>query len=127
MLTTKEVLYTNYLLAKIKDCPKGVRDLNFLKAALLRPFSLFQGKEPYPSPYAKAAALSQFIIKSKPFKSANTATAMALGLLLLKKNGLVFRGTPQEVVSVGKAAAAGSIDLEGLTAWFEKAFLKRED
>ena len=64
---------------------KGLRDYNLLLSAIGRPFQTFDGKELYPTPFEKAAALGESIIINHPFVDGNKRTALLAMLALLKE------------------------------------------
>ena len=111
-ITPKEILWINYCLARGKGSPRGVDEVKLLKAALLRPKSSFAGKDLYPDIYTKAASLSEFIMKGRPFKSANTSTAVAAGLLLLQKNGIKIQGAEGELTGLNRNLPSNTAGLQ---------------
>ncbi len=117
--TAKEILILNYSLTKRIQGTQGVAEINLLKAALLRPQSTFAGKELYPDLYSKAASLVEFILKGRPFESANTSTALAAGLLMLQKNGLVVKAGKEDVAQFEKFLQRGLVNVQTLAAWFK--------
>ncbi len=117
-LTAKDVLFINHTMAKNKNLPQGVAEVSKLKAALLRPHSTFKGSELYPDVYQKAAALADFIIKGRPFKSLNTATALAAGLLLLKKNGMEVSVGHREIADFEQTCQSSTLNVDNLAHWF---------
>ncbi|MDO9573487.1 MAG: hypothetical protein Q7I94_00730 [Candidatus Contubernalis sp.] len=117
-LTEKEILYIHYTLAKRKGKAPGVRDISLLKAAVLRPKSKFQGQELYPDVYAKAAALTQFILKSRPFNSLNTSAGIAIGAPYLKKNNISLKAPEEELLRLGERAGKGNLEVKELITWF---------
>ncbi len=66
----------------------GLRDVASLHAAVARPFATFEGRELYPTPFDKAAALFHSIIKSHPFLDGAKRTALAAALYFLDRSGL---------------------------------------
>ena len=49
---------------------QGIRDESALEAAIARPYSTFDGKELYPNPEEKAAAIIESVIVNHPFVKA---------------------------------------------------------
>ncbi len=118
-LNAKEILYIHYILTQKKGLPTGLRDIKMLKAAILRPHSKFRNKELYPDIYAKAAALTQFIICGRPFNSANTATGITIGIMLLQKNNLLLQTTKEEMLETARKIANNNLNVEELGHWFK--------
>jgi death-on-curing protein len=74
----------------------------------------------FPTPYVKAAALMEGIIKNHPFADGNKRTAFLAGARLLQMlAGKDMKLTVKEGVEVGKAVAEGRINVAELAAWFE--------
>ncbi|MBS4021309.1 MAG: hypothetical protein KGZ79_02645 [Dethiobacter sp.] len=122
-LTAKEVLLINYTLAKKQNLPQGVANLNKLNVALLRPESIFNGVELYPDIFLKAAALAEFIIKGLPFKAANTATALASGLLMLKKDGYAISIGEKEIFAFEQCLQNETVNVKIIADWFKNLVL----
>lgn len=95
----------------------GIRDRRLLEAALARPLASFGGQEFYPSLVEKGAALAHAIVKDHPFVDGNKRTAVVLLETLFRLYGLRLVATDGELEEVMVAVAAGTLDLEGLTAW----------
>ena len=116
----KELLWINYSLTRGKGLPQGVTETNLVKAALLRPRSLFQGEELYPDAHSKTASLAEFIIKFRPFKSGNTATALASGLLMLQRNGHTIGVEDEDISLFSRQLDRGRFNFQDLVHWFRK-------
>ena len=65
----------------------GVRDEESLLAAIERPWQASFGREHFASPFEKAAALMESIIRRHPFVDGNKRTAMASASYLLSTFG----------------------------------------
>jgi death-on-curing protein len=62
----------------------GVRDEGYLQSAIERPYATFAKEELYPSPFQKAAAILESILKNHPFVDGNKRTGfLACGSVLL--------------------------------------------
>ena len=59
---------------------KGIRDHGILDSAINRPYQTFDGKDLYPDPVDKAAAIFESIISNHPFVDGNKRTAYVLSL-----------------------------------------------
>ncbi len=61
----------------------GIRNIQILESALLRPFQKFEGEELYNSPIRKAAALIESIVVNHPFVDGNKRAGYVLMRILL--------------------------------------------
>jgi death-on-curing family protein len=96
-LTEDEVLAIHYALvdffAKDGDpiAPAGVREINLLASALLRPRTSIGDREKYRTLSQKAAALFHSLAKNHPFHNGNKRTAFVGTLSFLDRNGWHLR------------------------------------
>ena len=67
MISEKEALKIHAILIEKFGGSVGVRDKELLDSTLNRPFLTFDGKELYPTPVDKAAAILESIVKNHPF------------------------------------------------------------
>jgi death-on-curing protein len=88
MISEKEVLEIHAILIERFGGSNGVRDMNLLNSALNRPYQTFDGKELYPTPIDKAAAIIESIVKNHPFIDGNKRTGYVLARLLLMNTQL---------------------------------------
>lgn len=97
----------------------GIRDAGSVEAALARPYASFGGREMFPGPFAKAAALMESIIQRHPFVDGNKRTATAGAAYLLWKSGSQLKNVGNEdLVEVTLSVAAHRVHSEELTRWF---------
>jgi death-on-curing protein len=68
----------------------GVKDVNLLESAVLRPQSSAFGDDAYTTIFEKAAALFESIGQNHPFHNANKRTAFTALVIYLKFNGFYF-------------------------------------
>jgi death on curing protein len=99
---------------------EGVRDLESLEAAIERPWGSSFGREHFPSPYQKAAALCESLIRRHPFVDGNKRTGVTMGSYLLSTFGYEVETSQQELEDFGVAVARGALDLEQIARWFEE-------
>lgn len=93
-------------------------DLGLADPAVARPQARFGGKDLYPSPEAKAAALLYGVAKNHPFIDGNKRVAVLATLQLLNTNGLdLDLSPPEEAYKVIAGVAASTVSLEDLTSW----------
>ncbi|MHB8362675.1 MAG: type II toxin-antitoxin system death-on-curing family toxin [Patescibacteria group bacterium] len=68
----------------------GLKSLELLESAVLRPQTVFGGKELYPSIFDKASSLLHSIIFNHSFTDGNKRTAIVSAILFLKLNNVSF-------------------------------------
>lgn len=97
----------------------GVRDEESLLAAIERPWQASFGKEHFPSPFEKAAALMESIIRRYPFVDGNKRTATASAAYLLSTLGYELQAEQRELEDFAVSVALGELETEGIALWFE--------
>jgi death on curing protein len=103
---------------------KGIREIKGLEAALARPFSTFDGKDLYPAPIEKAAALFESLIISHPFIDGNKRISYVLMRLLLIEFGYDLKATQEEKYLFVLSASKGEIRFDEIHKWLTKHVLK---
>ena len=98
---------------------KEVRDRNLLLSAIARPFQTFDGKELYPGPFEKAAALGESLIINHPFVDGNKRTACLAMLSLLKEYGEELLTEEHELYHFIIAMSTGEKGFQQIVAWLE--------
>jgi death-on-curing protein len=83
-----EVLFFHTVSIELYGGSEGVRDRESLLAAIECPWQASFGREHFPSPFEKAAALMESIIRRHPFVDGNKRTATASASYLLSTFGL---------------------------------------
>jgi death-on-curing protein len=96
-----------------------VRDEGALEAAAARPWAVYGGKDLFPTPFDKAAALMEAVIRRHPFVGGNKRTGLLAGAALLHLAGYDLAAPRREMVEVPVAVAEGRIDTKELSRWFE--------
>lgn len=104
----------------------GIRDRALLESAVAQPRMSFGGADLYPTLEEKAAALAFALGKNHPFVDGNKRIALAASDALLRINGFKLSGTDDELEAVFLQLAAGKLDREGLTAWFQAHVVPRK-
>ena len=99
---------------------KGIRDKGLLQSALSRPYQTFDGKELYPNPADKAAAIFESIISNHPFVDGNKRTAYVLLRLTLKENNLDISAEQSEKYDFVISAASGQLTFDEIRTWITK-------
>jgi len=98
---------------------KEIRDRNLLLSAINRPFQTFDGKELYPEPFEKAAALGESLIINHPFVDGNKRTALLAMLALLKEYGIDLSVTDNDLYSFIIKMSTGEKKFEDIVAWLK--------
>ncbi|AEJ41264.1 hypothetical protein TPY_3107 [Sulfobacillus acidophilus TPY] len=96
----------------------GVLNPAQLEAALARPFQSVFGRDVFPHPAAKVAALMHGLITTHPFVDGNKRTALRLGLAMLQE--IAQRTTPisqDDVEALALGMARGQLTIDDVTAW----------
>ena len=98
---------------------KEIRDRNLLLSAINRPFQTFDGKELYPGPFEKAAALGESLIINHPFVDGNKRTALLAMLSILKEYGIELSVEKNELYSFIIAMSTGEKKFEEIVEWLK--------
>ena len=96
----------------------GVMDEGAIEAALARPKASFGDTERFPDVPAKAAALLHGLVSAHAFVDGNKRTAAAVALTFVERNGFKLRATGEEIETVTRSAADGSLDVDEVADWF---------
>jgi death-on-curing protein len=99
---------------------EGVRDVGSLRAAVARPWGSSFGRELFPTPFDKAAALAESIIQRHPFVDGNKRTAVYAAAYLLEKLGHVLEAEQQELEDFAVRIAQRAFEPEDMAFWFEE-------
>jgi death on curing protein len=116
----RHVLFAHTVLIEQYGGLERVRDLESLKAAIERPWGSSFRREHFPSPYQRAAALCESLIRRHPFVDGNKRTGVTMGSYLLYTFGYEVEATQQELEDFGVDIARGVLDLEQIARWFEE-------
>ncbi len=98
---------------------KEIRDRNLLLSAINRPFQTFDGKELYPGPFEKAAALGESLIINHPFVDGNKRTAFLAMLALLKEYGIELSVQENEMYNYVITMSTGEKKFEDIVLWLK--------
>ncbi len=96
---------------------KGIRDKGILESAIGRPFQTFDGKDLYPDPVDKAAAIFESIVSNHPFVDGNKRTAYVVLRLILKRNQLDIKVDQDVKYDFVIKAAKGELTFAKIRAW----------
>lgn len=117
-LTVGEIEYLAHRLAKEmmnwnEPIPEfKTRFPNILESCLATPFQKFEGKEPYPQLFDKAAVLFYLMVKNHPFQNGNKRIAVTTMLVFLYNNGYWLEISNQELYNFAKLIASSPAKLK---------------
>jgi death on curing protein len=117
MIEVSEVEKIHNILIDRFGGAKGVRDKGILESAIGRPFQTFDGKDLYPDPVEKAAAIFESIVSNHPFVDGNKRTAYVLLRLVLKRNQLDIKVGQDVKYDFVIKAAKGELTFDQIKAW----------
>jgi death-on-curing protein len=78
------------------------------------------GQEAYQTPFEKAAAMAESIVRNHPFNDANHRTALAAVHLTLGLHGLRLAALPDAQKAPIRELGAGTLTLEAFAKWLEQ-------
>lgn len=96
-----------------------------LTLAVERPWMTAGGFEAYRTPYEKAAAMAESIVRNHPFNDANHRTALTAAHLVLGLYGVRLAALPDAQETYIRGLGAGTLTLEAFAAWLEQNSLLR--
>lgn len=120
MITSDEVLKLHEKSIQDYGGSSGIRDTNMLESAIARPFQTFGGTELYPTPYEKAAAITESIIKNLPFVDGNKRTGFLASFALLYREGLLIAANQEAVYNFVIDVASSNIAFEDIVLWLQQ-------
>ncbi|MFE7720674.1 type II toxin-antitoxin system death-on-curing family toxin [Nocardia rhizosphaerihabitans] len=106
---------------RVTEGTGAIRDLGLVAAAATRADQIVLGREAYPTPELKAAAVFQSVIRDQPFTEGNKMTAWVAVRLLLGCYGLVPGIEPTAVVALIDVVATERTEV----AWIATQFAVR--
>lgn len=104
---------------------QGIRDQSLLESALNRPFQTFDGKELYPTPVEKAAAILESIVQNHPFVDGNKRTGYVLARLTLMSARFDIHASQDDKYEFVLKISTSSLDYESIKNWL-KAHLQEK-
>jgi death-on-curing protein len=112
MITKQDVLFFHELSIQKFGGALGIRDEGYLESAIERPYSTFGGEELYPTPFEKAAAILESILKNHPFVDGNKRTAFIACDAMLRIHNLVLTLSDKESYQFVIDVATSQISFE---------------
>lgn len=121
LLTIEQLLQLHVLVIHYSGGSQGVRDIGRLEAAVASQIQTVFGRELYPEPYDKAAAIIRGIICDHPFHDGNKRTAMLAGLTFLKVNNIIFSARQGELEDFAVRVAVERLNVDDIAAWLKNS------
>ena len=115
-----EVLFFHTVSIELYRGAVGVRDEESLLAAIERPWQAPFGREHFASPFEKAAALMESIIRRHPFVDGNKRTGTASASYLLSTFGYEVEAEQKELEDFAVSVAVGELETKDIARWFEQ-------
>ena len=84
-----------------------------------RPLATAGGTEAYPTPFARAAALAESLIRRHPFVDGNKRTAIMAMAFWLEREGFQLNADPGDLPDLALDLATGAMPVQELGAWLE--------
>jgi death on curing protein len=118
--TVENVLFLHTVAIEAFGGSEGVRDLASLRAAVARPWGSSFGQDHFCTPFERAAALAESIIRRHPFIDGNKRTAMYAAAYLLETLGYELEAEQRELEDFAVSVAVGGMETREPSLWFEK-------
>ena len=117
--TVENVLFLHTVSLGTFGGSEGIRDLKSLRAAVARPWGSSFGQDHFSTPFEKAAALAESLIRRHPFIDGNKRTAMYSAAYLLETLGYRLETAQQDLEDFAVSIALGDMDTTDMARWFE--------
>lgn len=117
--SVENVLFLHTVAVEAFGGSEGVRDLESLRAAVARPWGSFSGRDHFPTPFDKAAALAESVIRRHPFVDGNKRTAVYAAAYLLETFGYEVAAGQRELEDFAVSVALGKLETKDIALWFE--------
>lgn len=120
MIYKSEVLFYHNLSIEKYGGSMGIRDEGFLESAIDRPYASFAGEKLYPTPFHKAAAILESIIKNHPFVDGNKRTGFLAAAAILLHDDYELIASEEDAYNFVIEVASSHMDFENIVEWIEK-------
>jgi death-on-curing protein len=124
VISIDEVIGIHAILIENFGGTTGLRNRELLESALARPVQTFDGKELYPSPEDKAAALTESIIINHPFLDGNKRVGYVLMRITLREFNLDIDASEDEKYTLIIEVSKGTLNFEQLRDWIKSRLTK---
>ena len=119
MIYKQEVLLYHQLSIEKYGGAIGIRDEGMLSSAVERPYASFGGEDLYKTPFEKAAAILESIIKNHPFVDWNKRTGfISCGALLLRE-GYELIASETDAYDFVIKVASSHLEFEEIVSFIE--------
>ena len=98
----------------------GIRDVNLLESAIARPYQSFGDVVLYPTPFRKAAALIESVVKNHPFIDGNKRTGFLACYALLYRNKIKMVASQKDAYHFVIDIASSNISFEDIVLWLQQ-------
>lgn len=88
--------------------------------AVERPWMTVAGEEVYRTPFDKAAAIAEAIVRNHPFNDGNHRTALVAAHFVLGLNSLALVAKREEQRDAIRGLGDGTLSMGRFRAWLEK-------
>jgi len=119
MITLEYVLRLHQRSIEVYGGSAGIRDEGYLQSAVERPFSTFGSEDLYPSPFQKAAAILESVVKNHPFVDGNKRTGLLACDAILFQYKWELGATPEEAYDFVIQVASSHMEFEDIVSWIE--------
>lgn len=121
ILTRDDIIQIHEMLANETGGSRGLKDEALLDSALQAPYQTYAGEDLYNGLVSKAAKLGHGIINNHPFVDGNKRVGVLTMLTFLEINGFRMKLTDNELIELTINLANGSLSLENLDYYINKA------
>ena len=118
--TVENIIFLHTVAIEAFGGSEGVRDSESLCAAVARPWGSSFGRDHFPTPFDKAAAIAESIIRRHPFVDGNKRTAMYAAAYLLETFGYELETEQKQLEDFAVEVAGGGIEFASIAVWFEE-------
>ncbi|MEM6263646.1 MAG: Fic family protein [Bacteroidota bacterium] len=125
MIELNDVLVFHERLIEKFGGASGIRSIELLESAISRPYQTFDGKDLYPEPADKAAAILESIVKNHPFIDGNKRTGYVLMRLMLMQEGLDIDAGENEKYEFVIRVASGKAELKEIKLWIQHRLISK--
>lgn len=125
-VTIGEVISIHEILIEQFGGIKGVRDMGLLESSVNRVYQTFEGKELYPSPAEKAAAIFESLISNHPFVDGNKRIAYVMLRRVLLNDNFDIKASADDKYSFVISAASGKMDYSEIKNWISEKLIQNK-
>jgi death-on-curing protein len=119
LITLRQLLFLHTVAIVEFGGAEGIRDRGLLEAAIERPLAGLGGARFYTTPFSRAAALMEALIRHHGFVDGNKRTAVMATAFWLEREGYLLAASQHDVVEAAVGVAEHRWGLEGLAQWLK--------